>query len=112
MPSAGINLNPPAAEYAYLSSIFNLSAAVILYYNYVLTLPQEIEFLWPPRGWFTLACLLNRYLSGIPRYWDFHAYHKGFMIALQALISDSAYAYHHFFGKVTPTAHQENPEKT
>jgi Family of unknown function (DUF6533) len=38
---------------------------VILYYDYVLTLPREIEFLWPPhnkQGWFTLACLLNRYL--------------------------------------------------
>jgi Family of unknown function (DUF6533) len=38
---------------------------VILYYDYVLTLPPEIKFLWPPhnkQGWFTLACLLNRYI--------------------------------------------------
>ena len=38
---------------------------VILYYDYVLTLPREIQFLWPPHnklGWFTLACLANRYI--------------------------------------------------
>jgi hypothetical protein len=38
---------------------------VVLYYDYVLTLPQEIQFLWPPhnkQGWFTLACFLNRYI--------------------------------------------------
>jgi Family of unknown function (DUF6533) len=37
----------------------------MLYYDYALTLPREILFLWPPhnkQGWFTLACLLNRYL--------------------------------------------------
>ena len=37
----------------------------ILYYDYLLTLSREIQFLWPPHnklGWFTLACLLNRYL--------------------------------------------------
>ena len=38
----------------------------ILYYEYVLTLPREIQYLWPPhnkQGWFTIACLLNRYLA-------------------------------------------------
>ena len=38
---------------------------VVLYYDYILTLPREIEFLWPPhnkQGWFTMACLLNRYI--------------------------------------------------
>ena len=37
----------------------------MLYYDYVLTLPREIQSLWPPhnkQGWFTLACLLNRYI--------------------------------------------------
>ena len=41
---------------------------VILYYDYVLTLPQEIQFLWPPhnkQGWFTLVCLSNRYIPMI-----------------------------------------------
>ena len=40
----------------------------MLYYDYMLTLPREIEFLWPPhnkQGWFTLACFLNRYLPVI-----------------------------------------------
>lgn len=37
----------------------------ILYYDYLLTLPWEIQFLWSPgkQRWFTVACLLNRYLS-------------------------------------------------
>jgi Family of unknown function (DUF6533) len=38
---------------------------VIQYYDYVLTLSREIQFLWPPhnkQGCFTIACLLNRYL--------------------------------------------------
>jgi hypothetical protein len=37
----------------------------MLLYDYMLTLPREIQFLWPPhnkQGWFTLACFLNRYL--------------------------------------------------
>jgi hypothetical protein len=41
---------------------------VMLYYDYLLTLPREIQFLWPPhnkQGWFTLACFLNRYLPVI-----------------------------------------------
>jgi hypothetical protein len=36
-----------------------------LYYDYFLTLPREIKFLWPPhnkQGWFTFGCLLNRYV--------------------------------------------------
>jgi hypothetical protein len=38
---------------------------VILYYDYILTLPREIQFFWPPhnkQGWFTLVCFLNRYI--------------------------------------------------
>ena len=38
---------------------------VLLYYDYVLTLPREIQFLWPPhneQGWFTLAFFINRYI--------------------------------------------------
>jgi hypothetical protein len=38
---------------------------VVLFYDYFLTLPREVRYLWPPRnklGWFTSACLLNRYL--------------------------------------------------
>ncbi|KAI0246875.1 hypothetical protein BJV78DRAFT_93988 [Lactifluus subvellereus] len=63
--AADIDLGPQAGEYIYINSIITLSAAVISYYDYALTLPREIQFLWPPHnklGWFTLACLLNRYL--------------------------------------------------
>jgi hypothetical protein len=38
---------------------------VTLYYDYFLTLAREIQFLWPPhnkQSWFTVACLLNRYI--------------------------------------------------
>ena len=38
---------------------------VMLYYDYLLTLPREIQFLWPPhnrQSWFTLAFFLNRYI--------------------------------------------------
>jgi len=45
--------------------LFFLRTLVILYYDYVLTLHREIQFLWPPhnkQGWFTIACLLNRYI--------------------------------------------------
>ena len=41
---------------------------VMLYYDYLLTLPREIQLLWPPhnkQGWFTLACFLNRYVPVI-----------------------------------------------
>ena len=36
----------------------------ILYYDYLLTFPLEVQFLWSPgnQGWLTLACLTNRYL--------------------------------------------------
>ena len=40
----------------------------MMYYDYLLTLPREIQFLWPPhnkQGWFTFACFLNRYLPVI-----------------------------------------------
>jgi len=39
---------------------------VLLFYDYILTLDREIQFLWPPhnkRGWFTAVCLVNRYIS-------------------------------------------------
>ncbi|KAH8979738.1 hypothetical protein EDB92DRAFT_1954688 [Lactarius akahatsu] len=64
MSLAGINLGPHAAEYVYLNSITNLPPLAILYYDYLLTLPLEIQYLWHPNklGWFTVACLLNRYL--------------------------------------------------
>ena len=41
---------------------------VLLYYDYLLTLPREIQLLWPPhnkQGWFTLSCLINRYVPMI-----------------------------------------------
>ncbi|KAH9021572.1 hypothetical protein EDB85DRAFT_2152287 [Lactarius pseudohatsudake] len=64
MSLAGINLGPHAAEYVYLNSLTNLPPLAILYYDYLLTLPLEIQYLWYPNklGWFTVACLLNRYL--------------------------------------------------
>ncbi|KAH9962528.1 hypothetical protein BJV74DRAFT_871245, partial [Russula compacta] len=49
----------------WINSLIKLSAIVLLYYEYLLTLSREIQFLWPPHnklGWFTFACLLNRYL--------------------------------------------------
>ncbi|KAI0272850.1 hypothetical protein BGY98DRAFT_1066860, partial [Russula aff. rugulosa BPL654] len=73
----------------------------MLYYDYLLTLPQEIQFLWPPhnkQGWFTLACLLNRYIPMIgvipvaisyffpvnPSVCEgLHAYREWFMAAIQ-----------------------------
>ncbi|KAH9961866.1 hypothetical protein BGW80DRAFT_1357351 [Lactifluus volemus] len=68
MSLANIDLGPNAGQYIYLNSICNISAAAILYYEYALTLPREIQYLWPPhnkQGWFTTACLLNRYLAVI-----------------------------------------------
>jgi Family of unknown function (DUF6533) len=44
---------------------YSVPSIVILYYDYILTLHREIRFLWPPhnkQGWFTIACLLNRYI--------------------------------------------------
>ena len=52
----------------YFLSFWFAGFLVILYYDYFLTLPQEVQFLWPPhneQGWFTLACLLNRYIPMI-----------------------------------------------
>ena len=37
----------------------------MLYYGYLLTLPREIQFLWPLHselGWYRLACFFNRYI--------------------------------------------------
>ncbi|KAH9972500.1 hypothetical protein BGW80DRAFT_375384 [Lactifluus volemus] len=104
MSFADINLGPHPGEYAYLNSIFNVSAIVILYYDYMLTLPREIRFLWPPhnkQGWFTLTCFLNRYLplfGHLPLVMTYfvpgevsvcqkiHAFHENFNIILQVLI--------------------------
>ncbi|KAI0245619.1 hypothetical protein BJV78DRAFT_277528 [Lactifluus subvellereus] len=58
-------LRPHADEYMYITSICHLSAIVLLYYDYALTLSREIQFFWPPhnkQGWFSLTCLLNRYI--------------------------------------------------
>ncbi|KAI0259173.1 hypothetical protein BC834DRAFT_974497 [Gloeopeniophorella convolvens] len=43
-----------------------LASFVILYYDYLLTLPREIEYLWPPRHRVTFASslyFLNRYMA-------------------------------------------------
>jgi len=61
-----IDIGSNAAEDVWINSVIRLSAMVILYYDYMLTLDREIEFLWPPyneQGWVTAACLLNRYIS-------------------------------------------------
>ncbi|KAH9971456.1 hypothetical protein BJV74DRAFT_865844 [Russula compacta] len=65
MSSVQIDLGPNPAEYIWINSLISFSATVMLYYEYMLTLSREIQFLWPPHnklGWFTFACLLNRYL--------------------------------------------------
>ncbi|KAH9980687.1 hypothetical protein BJV74DRAFT_96316 [Russula compacta] len=65
MSPVQIDLGPNAAEYVWINSLISISASAMLYYEYLLTLPREIQFLWPPNnklGWFTFACLLNRYL--------------------------------------------------
>ncbi|KAI0290245.1 hypothetical protein BC826DRAFT_1106593 [Russula brevipes] len=65
MSSIDVDVGPHAAEHAWINSIDSISAAVLLYYDYLLTLPREILYLWPPhnkQGWFTAACLLNRYV--------------------------------------------------
>jgi len=64
-PPADIDPGPHAAEFVWINSIISVSATVVLFYDYLLTLPREILFLWRPRnkqGWFTSACLLNRYI--------------------------------------------------
>ncbi|KAI0264626.1 hypothetical protein BC834DRAFT_970579 [Gloeopeniophorella convolvens] len=43
-----------------------LASAVVLYYDYLLTLAREIEFFWPPKnrlGWASSLLLINRYVS-------------------------------------------------
>ncbi|KAH9953184.1 hypothetical protein BC827DRAFT_167231 [Russula dissimulans] len=65
MSLAYIDVDPHVAEEAWIGSAIHVSTIVILYYDYILTLPREIEFLWlshNKRGWFTTACLLNRYV--------------------------------------------------
>ncbi|KAH9981111.1 hypothetical protein BGW80DRAFT_309032 [Lactifluus volemus] len=100
------SINSPAAEYAYmayLTTMFRISGIAIQYYDYVLTLSREIQFLWPPhnkQGWYTMACLLNRYLplfghlsffitflvpGDISVCQGLHVFHQGFMILSQAL---------------------------
>ncbi|KAH9958359.1 hypothetical protein BGW80DRAFT_1565002 [Lactifluus volemus] len=98
MSQADIDLGPHAGEFVFLNSILNLSATVILFYDYALTLDQEIQFLWPPhnrQSWFTFGCLLNRYLpllGHVPPDFDrgklcrgLHIYHENFAIILQLL---------------------------
>ncbi|KAH9981110.1 hypothetical protein BGW80DRAFT_309036 [Lactifluus volemus] len=87
--------------------MFSISGIVIQYYDYVLTLSREIQFLWPPhnkQGCFTTTCLLNRYLplfghlsffitflvpgdNSSPDHscQDFHIFHQVVMILSQAL---------------------------
>jgi len=63
--SDNFDLGPDAAYYMWIGTFPYLSAAVTLYYDYILTLPREIQFFWPPhnkQGWFTLVCFLNRYI--------------------------------------------------
>ncbi|KAH9953073.1 hypothetical protein BC827DRAFT_1250682 [Russula dissimulans] len=61
-----IDIGPNAAEDVWINSVVHVSATVILYYDYMLTLDRKIRFLWPPHNkqeWFTAAFLLNRYIS-------------------------------------------------
>ncbi|KAI0271091.1 hypothetical protein BGY98DRAFT_215276 [Russula aff. rugulosa BPL654] len=63
-----VDLGPNAAYYLWFGAFCDIPALVIVYYDYFLTLPREIQFLWPPhnkQGWFTLACLFNRYIPMI-----------------------------------------------
>lgn len=102
MSLAGIDADPHAIEYVYLSSITNLPPVAILYYDYLLTLQWEIQFLWSPgkQGLFTVACLLNRYLPvfghiplavahmtqrDLPFCLSLHLYHEIFGILMQSL---------------------------
>lgn len=103
MSLAGIHLGPHDAEYVYFNSITNLAPLAILYYDYLLTFPLEVQFLWSPgnQGWLTLACLINRYLPlfghiplavsylrsqrDIPFCQGLHLYHEIFGIFMQVL---------------------------
>jgi len=60
-----IDIGPHAAEDAWINSAIHISATVILYYDYIITLPGEIQFLWPPhnkQGWSMATWFLNRYI--------------------------------------------------
>ncbi|KAH9953077.1 hypothetical protein BC827DRAFT_193660 [Russula dissimulans] len=68
MPRGYIDLDigPNAAGHVWISTVFHVSVIVLLYYDYMLNLDREIQFLWPPhnkQGWVTAAYFLNRYLS-------------------------------------------------
>jgi len=96
-----MNISPQAVEDIWITSAIHLSSAVILYYDYILTLHLEIEFLWPPhnkQGWFTVACLLNHYIpvlgylpavvsyfitSESPFCMDLHVYRELFVTVVQ-----------------------------
>ncbi|KAI0271173.1 hypothetical protein BGY98DRAFT_204646 [Russula aff. rugulosa BPL654] len=103
MSSNYFDLGPDAAYNLWLSSFNDLPAAVMLYYDYFLTLHREIQFLWPPHNKqrpFTLACIINRYvpmigvLPVVMSYFirvnpavrpceGLHAYRQWFMVAVQ-----------------------------
>jgi len=96
-----IDIGSHPAEDVWISSAMHVSATVILYYDYILTLDREIQFLWPPhnkQGWFTMACLLNRYVPvlgylpvvvslfiqlDLPSCIGVHAYNEWFMMIVQ-----------------------------
>lgn len=42
-----LDIDPHSTEDAWISSVLHVSTIVILYYDYILTLLREIEFLWP-----------------------------------------------------------------
>jgi len=101
MSQESIDIGPHGAEDAWINSVITIAAAVILYYDYILTLHREIRFLWPPhnkQGWFTMACLLNRYIPVLgylplvvsyfitldfPLCTNLHVYHEWFVMTLQ-----------------------------
>ncbi|KAH9005424.1 hypothetical protein EDB86DRAFT_3071124 [Lactarius hatsudake] len=105
MSLAGINLGPHAADYVYLNSITNIPPLAILYYDYLLTLPLEIQYLWYPNklGWFTVACLLNRYLpifGHIPLAVSYIARSGDLPLLNSALqqLCEGLHVYHEIFG--------------
>jgi Family of unknown function (DUF6533) len=61
-----LQVSPPQVNLGLNSTSFpHAGLEVILYYDYMLTFSREVQFLWPPhnkQGWFTIGCLLNRYL--------------------------------------------------
>jgi len=98
-----IDIGPNAAEDVWISSVINFVSMVILYYDYMITLSREIQFLWPPhnkQGWVTAAYLVNRYISVLgylplvvsffipldfPICFALHAYSQWLMIFTQTL---------------------------